>query len=190
MTLQIADQPILGAVQVALKTLLGVAESINGQAKNASRSEALFQEMTSAGDLLLDALRLEHEYGKMAALSAEDGAVSRWKASRSNVEQMAANYADAVTNWRRSLDQDRQILGNPTGESDESLGSAKVPNGASGNAFDMYNRIRHLPYDLLLRVNRVLVIEKGELLEEVRQLKAAVNIYRELAATVQRDKVA
>jgi hypothetical protein len=39
---------------------------------------------------------------------------------------------------------------------------------------------RRVPYELLLRVNRQLMMEKVQLTEEVRQLKAAVEIYREV----------
>lgn len=39
---------------------------------------------------------------------------------------------------------------------------------------------RKVPYRLLLEVNRQLMLEKVELTEEVRQLKAAVEIYREV----------
>ena len=43
------------------------------------------------------------------------------------------------------------------------------------------NALPPVPYEVLVRVNRQLVVEKVELLEELRQLRAAVNIYRELA---------
>jgi hypothetical protein len=39
---------------------------------------------------------------------------------------------------------------------------------------------RKVPYRLLLEANRQLMMEKVELTEEVRQLKAAVEIYREV----------
>lgn len=48
--------------------------------------------------------------------------------------------------------------------------------------------VKPLTYNLLLRVNRRLVNEKIELIEEVRQLEAAVKIYREL--TTRMDKTA
>jgi len=47
-----------------------------------------------------------------------------------------------------------------------------------------------LSYDLLLKVNRQLVSEKIELIEEVRQLRAAVNIYREVSNRIDREKSA
>jgi hypothetical protein len=47
-----------------------------------------------------------------------------------------------------------------------------------------------LPYDLLLRVNRQLENEKIELIEEVRQLRAAVNIYREVSNRTDRARSA
>lgn len=50
--------------------------------------------------------------------------------------------------------------------------------------------LRPLPYDLLVRVNRQLVGEKIELIEEIRQLRAAVNIYRELVGKIDRKKLA
>jgi hypothetical protein len=40
----------------------------------------------------------------------------------------------------------------------------------------------NLPRQLLLEVNQRLLMEKVELLEEIGQLRAAVRIYRELAA--------
>lgn len=46
-----------------------------------------------------------------------------------------------------------------------------------------------LTYALLLRVNRQLLVEKVELIEEVRQLRAAVEFYREGAALKSREKV-
>jgi len=47
-----------------------------------------------------------------------------------------------------------------------------------------------LSYDLLLKINRQLVSEKIELLEEVRQLRAAVNIYRDVSNRTDRAKSA
>jgi hypothetical protein len=47
---------------------------------------------------------------------------------------------------------------------------------------------KRLSYDLLLRVNKQLVGEKIELIEEVRQLRAAVNIYREVSNRLDREK--
>ena len=41
-----------------------------------------------------------------------------------------------------------------------------------------------LPYDLLLRANRQLVVDNIELGEEVRQLKAALDIYRDLTRKI------
>jgi hypothetical protein len=49
---------------------------------------------------------------------------------------------------------------------------------------------KRLPYDLLLRVNKQLVGEKIELIEEVRQLRAAVNIYREVSSRLGRERSA
>lgn len=39
-----------------------------------------------------------------------------------------------------------------------------------------------VPYEMLVEVNRRLLDEKVELLEEISQLRAAVKIYQELAA--------
>jgi hypothetical protein len=50
--------------------------------------------------------------------------------------------------------------------------------------------LKRLPYDLLLRVNKQLVGEKIELIEEVRQLRAAVNIYREVTNRLDRQRPA
>ena len=50
-------------------------------------------------------------------------------------------------------------------------------------------RPNRVPYDLLLRVNQRLVLEKVQLLEEIGQLKAAVYIYRDMIAN-NRSKVA
>ena len=50
--------------------------------------------------------------------------------------------------------------------------------------------LKRLPYDLLLRVNKQLVGEKVELIEEVRQLRAAVNIYREVSNRLDRQRPA
>jgi hypothetical protein len=50
-------------------------------------------------------------------------------------------------------------------------------------------RSSRVPYNLLLRVNEQLVLEKVRLLEEIGQLKAAVHIYRDIAANTKRSQV-
>jgi len=50
--------------------------------------------------------------------------------------------------------------------------------------------LNRLSYDFLLKINRQLVSEKIELLEEVRQLRAAVNIYRDVSNRIDRAKSA
>lgn len=190
MTLEVADHQVLRAALVALKMLLGRAAGTDGQTKHDSRSPTAFREMTSAGDLLLGALRIEEEFSKTDLTHADETVLERWRSSRRNVEQMAIDYAEAVTNWRTSLEQGCKMPGNESCEPDESPRSTRETAVASSNIFAVFSRVRRLPYDLLIRVNRQLVIEKVELLEEVRQLKAAVHIYRELAAKRQSDKVA
>ena len=50
--------------------------------------------------------------------------------------------------------------------------------------------LNRVPYNLLLRVNQQLVLEKVQLLEEIGQLKAAVHIYRDMIANTKRSKTA
>ena len=101
-TTHVADHPTLRIVQAVLKTVLGSGVDKNEDA-DVCHSEARRRDMFCAGDLLIAALRREQEFSKVDFMRAENELLEAWRASRRIVDQRAAQYTEAVTNWRESV---------------------------------------------------------------------------------------
>lgn len=102
MVIQVAEQPVLKAVQAVLKSSFALrAFHRNKPPGSQPRSELLRRKMLDIGDLLTDALRLEHD------LSENEGLV-QWRACRTMVDHMAQDYASAVAAWREAVEEDFQ----------------------------------------------------------------------------------
>ena len=102
MTTHVADHPTLRMVQAALKAMLGSGVDKNADA-DVCHSEAQRREMFCAGDLLIVALRREQEFSKVNFIHAGYDVLEAWRASRRTVDERAAQYSEAVANWRESV---------------------------------------------------------------------------------------
>jgi len=76
---------------------------VSGPAQEPTRLEFLWREMTGAGDLLIEALRLEQEFGEVDLTQVEDDVLERWRLNRRAVERLAGYYASALSQWREAL---------------------------------------------------------------------------------------
>ena len=68
-----------------------------------SRAEVLYRQMFVAGEALLSAL--DQENRQDATLSAANEKVE-WKMNRDRVERLARNYADALSQWRDTVESE------------------------------------------------------------------------------------
>jgi hypothetical protein len=95
--IQVAGQPVLQAVQTALKA--GFILRRDRCPKAQPRSELLRRKMLHTRDLLLDALRLEQDL-------SEGGGLEQWRACCTMVDNMAQDYASAVAAWCEAVEED------------------------------------------------------------------------------------
>ena len=91
------------AGQSLLKALIGAFVNRSRRAQHGTRIEVLWREMTAAGDLLIDALRLEQEFSKSDFTEVEGDVLKRLRLHRNTVECIAEDYASAVSKWREAL---------------------------------------------------------------------------------------
>jgi hypothetical protein len=103
MTMQLSDQPVLRAVQSIPQVIIGATVDTNRPAQNRTRLEVFWRDMTAAGDLLIDALRLEQEFSKIDLTEADDDVLERWRLHRKTVKCRVEDYASAVSDWREAL---------------------------------------------------------------------------------------
>jgi len=107
MTIHVVEQPVFKAVQAILKAKFARPVSHRDTFPNTpARSELLRREVTLVGDLLIDALRLECEFGKSNLTTAEDEALSQWRTCRADVERLARDYASTVARWREAVQEE------------------------------------------------------------------------------------
>jgi hypothetical protein len=109
MTLELTDQPALRAVQSILRALIGSPEDTSRPGQR-TRLEVLWRDMTAAGDLLADVLRLEQKFNKIDLTQTDADVLDRWRLHRQTVERMAEDYVSAVSNWREALQVECQAL--------------------------------------------------------------------------------
>src|SRR5579871_4290763 len=101
--LSISDRPILNAVKATLDAIVGPApRTRRATRQQPTKLEMLWQDMTTAGNHLQDALRIEHESTRLLDSTQRESEdyFEQWKAQRIYVERTAAKYALAVSNWR------------------------------------------------------------------------------------------
>jgi len=113
-TIQIAQQPVVKALQAVLRAAFLLPGSCGDRvATPPHRSELLRREMAFAGDLLINALGLEREFNSIDLAQADDEALEGWRAYRAAVDLMARDYASAVARWREAVLEDCQRAKQP-----------------------------------------------------------------------------
>ena len=95
-------------IAATLITLVGIAAAVHlgrplWSKPHLPRLEVAWRDMTAAGDLLIDALRLEQEFNETDPTKAEGDELERWRLHRNTVECIAEDYASAVSKWREAL---------------------------------------------------------------------------------------
>jgi len=107
MAVLLANEPILRTMQSAVREILGLQLSPSRKRllSNDCDTEYVYIQLAAAGDLLLDALRLEKELSKLDLSRAGDEELEQFRERRTAVEQLAADYISLVAGWREALQE-------------------------------------------------------------------------------------
>jgi hypothetical protein len=94
-----------GTVQSVIRTVLGFYRRGTSRDTKAQsfRGNILQQQLTYIGDLLLDALRLQRELGRIDLNQAAPENLEAWRECRATVEQLTIDYASLVGKWREAI---------------------------------------------------------------------------------------
>lgn len=104
MTINIAALPGLQARRSLLRAVFRQpATKARSPVSTASRSECLRREMMAAGDLLIEALRLEAAVSNVDATQNGDEALEQYRWRRKTMEVRAQDYVAAVARWRQDV---------------------------------------------------------------------------------------
>ena len=91
--------PILQTVYNALRVLTELRPHKPAE----SCASLRHRQLVYIGDLLLDAMRLEQELGKIDLSRVTSEEIARWKACRDTIDQLVEDYVATIESWRAAV---------------------------------------------------------------------------------------
>src|SRR6185436_225613 len=81
-----------------------LVRTATGRRNPETTNGVFFDELITAGERLIDALRLERNFNKIDLTEeTEDGMLETWRLQRAEADGIAADYALAVSDWPRRV---------------------------------------------------------------------------------------